>query len=216
MTEEEKPKSIASNPDQPMDISVTPPPEPTRKRVNSRGNVRHQRKRRKTLLENNFLHHSLLLDKDGAEFTHKFQFEAVLYDPNDAQRLIPVSQFYYRLLSKWAKNHRKGGYEKRVIHDKIVSLDDFTSTYRRLKEKYGYWVDIWEEKTDPKKYVYEDIGIAAFLIALFEDEQKKFNLSQKQSFVDLGCGNGFLVYLLCMEGYPGRGIDIQKRKVISF
>ena len=61
---------------------------------------------------------------------------------------------------------------------------------------------------------------------------------QKQSFVDLGCGNGLLVYLLASEGvsgrggmakeggggrggefvalcpqHPGKGIDLQRRKV---
>jgi len=39
------------------------------------------------------------------------------------------------------------------------------------------------------------------------------DLKKKQSFVDLGCGNGFLVYLLSMEGYKGSGIDLKKRKV---
>ncbi|GAM28230.1 hypothetical protein SAMD00019534_114060, partial [Acytostelium subglobosum LB1] len=36
---------------------------------------------------------------------------------------------------------------------------------------------------------------------------------KKQSFVDIGCGNGFLVNLLNMEGYPGIGIDLRSRKV---
>lgn len=48
-----------------------------------------------------------------------------------------------------------------------------------------------------------------------------------QNFVDLGCGNGFLVYLLVnvislssslpdkfvQEGHPGKGIDISERKI---
>jgi tRNASer (uridine44-2'-O)-methyltransferase len=74
-------------------------------------------------------------------------------------------------------------------------------------------VNQWEESTDPQKYIFEDIGIASFLICLWEKEFKEFSLSKKQSFVDLGAGNGFLVYLLTMEGYSGQGIDIQKRKV---
>ena len=32
-------------------------------------------------------------------------------------------------------------------------------------------------------------------------------------FVDVGCGNGFLTYLLTSEGYRGCGIDLQKRKI---
>jgi len=36
---------------------------------------------------------------------------------------------------------------------------------------------------------------------------------KKQTFVDLGCGNGFLCYLLTKEGYQGLGIDIAERKI---
>lgn len=76
-----------------------------------------------------------------------------------------------------------------------------------------YWVGQWEESTDPQKFIFEDVGIASFLICLWEQEQQQYSLTKKQSFVDLGAGNGFLVYLLTMEGYSGKGIDIQKRKV---
>lgn len=31
-------------------------------------------------------------------------------------------------------------------------------------------------------------------------------------FVDVGCGNGLLVYILIQEGYSGYGIDLRKRK----
>ncbi len=46
-----------------------------------------------------------------------------------------------------------------------------------------------------------------FLLTVF------FASYRKPSFVDLGCGNGFLVYILVSEGYPGKGIDLQKRKI---
>jgi len=36
-------------------------------------------------------------------------------------------------------------------------------------------------------------------------------LKKKQTFVDLGCGNGFLVYLLNQEGHQGIGIDLKSR-----
>lgn len=124
-------------------------------------------------------------------------------------------------MEKWCKKHRAGGYVKRVNHDVVVPRDEFTAHYRRLKEKYGFWVDKWEETTDPQKFVFEDVGIAAFLIAMWDAEKKilmeqqpdKYTDSYRQSFVDLGCGNGFLVYLLVSEGYVGYGIDIQKRKI---
>jgi len=141
------------------------------------------------------------------------KFEDILFDSADQQKLSQICQFYYKELNKWGKNEREGGYQKRVVHDRILELDDITNRYRKLKEKYGYWVDQWEESTDPHKFIFEDIGIASFLIGVWEEEEKKFGLKKKQSFVDLGCGNGFLVYLLSMEGYQGRGIDLKKRKV---
>jgi len=94
----------------------------------------------------------------------------------------------------------------------MVTLDDFMAQYRYMKQKYQFWVDDWEECTDPQKFVYEDISIASYLIALWKNEQKELGISS-QSFIDLGAGNGFLVYLLCMEGFKGRGIDLVKRKI---
>ena len=63
---------------------------------------------------------------------------------------------------------------------------------------------------DPQKFVFEETGIAAYLLALWATSQ--FG-AKSQTFVDLGCGNGFLTYLLTMEGHVGKGIDRQKRKI---
>lgn len=57
------------------------------------------------------------------------------------------------------------------------------------------------------KFVYEDIAIAAYLSLLWVNE--------KVNFIDLGCGNGLLVYILTEEGHCGRGIDIRARKIWS-
>lgn len=35
---------------------------------------------------------------------------------------------------------------------------------------------------------------------LWEEERKALGVEEKQSFVDLGCGNGLLVHLLSSEG----------------
>lgn len=56
--------------------------------------------------------------------------------------------------------------------------------------------------------MHEDIAIAAYLISLWQ----KYHTS-KPSFLDLGCGNGLLVYILSQEGYQGFGIDVRKRKI---
>jgi len=35
---------------------------------------------------------------------------------------------------------------------------------------------------------------------IWEEDRKSKGLEKKQSFVDLGCGNGLLVYILTSEG----------------
>ncbi|GIX95693.1 probable tRNA [Caerostris extrusa] len=44
-------------------------------------------------------------------------------------------------------------------------------------------------------------------------ERKLKNLTKKQTFIDLGCGNGLLDHILSSEGYKGIGIDLKKRKI---
>lgn len=70
-------------------------------------------------------------------------------------------------LSKFLVN-TQNGYVKRVHHDQIVPLDLYRSVYSQIKLKYNKWVEIWPEKTDAVKFVYEDIGIASFLLALWQ------------------------------------------------
>ena len=71
----------------------------------------------------------------------------------------------------------------------------------------------WEESTDPEKFVHEDVAIATYLILLWEEEMEACQRSTKPRFLDLGCGNGLLVYILNCEGYPGTGLDLRKRKI---
>lgn len=130
-------------------------------------------------------------------------------DEDKDKKLTQIATFYLKTVEKWCRTYDEGGYTKRVHHDKVVPRDAFTVTYRRMKEKYHHWVEDWKESTDPQKFVFEDISIAAFLITLWQIEHG----DKKPSFVDLGAGNGFLVYLLAMEGYEGYGIDIAKRKI---
>lgn len=88
-----------------------------------------------------------------------------------------------------------------------INGEDYNNLYTFLKEKYGKKMEeIWnEESTNPKKYIYEDVAIATYLLLLWKRE--------KQKFVDLGCGNGLLVYILTVEGNDGYGIDIRSRKI---
>lgn len=67
---------------------------------------------------------------------------------------------------------RANGYEKRVNHDQIVPKAHFQDKYIALKARHEHWLMQWSEKTDPKKYVVEDISIAAYLISLWENEAR--------------------------------------------
>ena len=68
------------------------------------------------------------------------------------------------------------------------------------------------ESTDPSKFIHEDLGIAAYLLLIWKQEA----LKQPIRFVDLGCGNGLLVYILIKEGHIGTGHDLRARKIWSF
>jgi hypothetical protein len=36
-----------------------------------------------------------------------------------------------------------------------------------------YLISNWTEKTDPKKFVYEDLAIATYLLCLWKEEEEK-------------------------------------------
>lgn len=55
--------------------------------------------------------------------------------------------------------------------------------------------------------MYEDVAIATYLLLLWQYDSKP------QTFVDVGCGNGLLVFILTMEGHTGYGVDVRKRKI---
>ncbi|CAG8804659.1 8890_t:CDS:2, partial [Dentiscutata erythropus] len=122
-------------------------------------------------------------------------------------------QLLFKKLFKWCQNTEKG-YQKRVHHDLLIPKEIYLETYQKVKLKYAdELVKNWSEKTDPVKFVFEDIAIASWLISLWELERKENGQNKLQSFVDLGCGNGLLTYLLSSEGYEGIGIDMKKRKI---
>jgi len=103
------------------------------------------------------------------------------------------------------------GYVKRVHHDAILPQAVVQNTYARLKAKYARsLIAAWVEATDPAKHVFEDLGIAAFLIELWAEIYP--NRLEFPGFVDIGCGNGLLVHILIEEGYEGWGFDARRRK----
>jgi len=102
------------------------------------------------------------------------------------------------------------GYIKKVHHDVIMPQAVVQNTYARLKAKYARKLSQgWVESTDPGKHVFYDLGIAAFLIELWNEMYRDTSFP---GFVDIGCGNGLLVHILLEEGYSGWGFDARRRK----
>ena len=94
----------------------------------------------------------------------------------------------------------------------LINLEEYVEAYNRLKSTYFEAIlQAWDsESTNADKFIHEDLGIAAYLLILW----KKY--ATPKLFVDLGCGNGLLVYLLNQEGVKGVGLDIRKRKIWNF
>lgn len=114
---------------------------------------------------------------------------------------------------KWARNET-GIIQIPVSSLNLVSTEKYAKLYCKLKEKYSTkLIKNWPENTDPIKFVYEDIAIASYLLLLWEKERFEKGTNNLQSFLDLGCGNGLLVYILFNEGHRGLGIDLRRRKI---
>ncbi|RKP38852.1 hypothetical protein BJ085DRAFT_17949 [Dimargaris cristalligena] len=117
-------------------------------------------------------------------------------------------------LNKWSISHLTGGYRKRTHYDVLLDHDTYREIRASLKAKYAnHWVQAWPEKTDAQKFIPEDISIASWLLGIWQRYPSERSFPTK--YVDLGCGNGFLVHLLTSEGIPGYGIDQSERKVWS-
>eukprot|EP01126_Amoeba_proteus_P030891 TRINITY_DN3043_c0_g1_i2.p1 TRINITY_DN3043_c0_g1~~TRINITY_DN3043_c0_g1_i2.p1 ORF type:complete len:539 (+),score=100.86 TRINITY_DN3043_c0_g1_i2:396-2012(+) len=225
--EERREKSIRGEPELDETEEVRDPENPnnvytgnySRKLIpkrNAQESKESKKSRRAKRRESRAVQDSVVYDADGAPFDYKVVIQVMLWPElnTDINKLYKIGVFYRQIIDRWGLQERApGGYTKRVPHDSLVSRDQFTSVYRQLKEKYKYWVREWEECTDPSKFVYEDVGIAAFLLCLWEDERRQLGVERKQTFVDIGAGNGFLVYLLTMEGHQGSGIDLVKRRI---
>ncbi|ETW76216.1 hypothetical protein HETIRDRAFT_239074, partial [Heterobasidion irregulare TC 32-1] len=120
-------------------------------------------------------------------------------------------------------------YRKRVAHDTLVPRDTYQDLYLVMRERWKHVVGEWREATDPLKHVFEDVGIATFLMLLWKDTYKDEHGGDEHGpqdlvsepwkrwprppggFVDMGCGNGLLTHILISEGYAGTGFDLRER-----
>lgn len=157
--------------------------------------------------------------RDAAGPSGKLMIHVEIFESNgpvsrQLQQDTRLSRTLLKLLQVIHKHAvgQQRGYRKRVHHDLIIPQQKFQDTYTRLKRVHAKpLVDNWQEVTDPSKHVFEDLGIAAFLIELWTEMYTVKHL-EFPGFVDIGCGNGILTYILIMEGYDGYGFDARQRR----
>jgi len=133
------------------------------------------------------------------------------------QRVWLRERLVLRLVG-WARD-KMVGMTNRVDSLRLVGLELYGKEYQKLKDIYAKdIISNWAESSDPEKFVHEDLGIAAYILLLWRQQRIKesWEEGRKQTFVDLGCGNGLLVYLLTMEGHKGVGYDIRRRNIWSW
>ncbi|CAI4224685.1 unnamed protein product [Auanema sp. JU1783] len=115
----------------------------------------------------------------------------------------------YPRLKKWLDSLKLD--KESTNSNRLLSAENYWFTYKKMKDERGKdIVKNWTEKTQAEKFVYEDCGIASYIL-----ETWKRLGSSPRLFADLGCGNGLLVHLLNKEGHNGIGLDVRKRKIWS-
>lgn len=128
-------------------------------------------------------------------------FPSVSLPLDPASRLARTSLALLRVVHLHCVTRASSGpYTKRSHHDRLVSRETYQDLYLELKQKYLWVLGAWKENTDPKKHVFEDVGIASWLMCLWrrmypEVQGKDGRESWGQppgGFVDVGCGNGLL------------------------
>ncbi|KII91143.1 hypothetical protein PLICRDRAFT_496526 [Plicaturopsis crispa FD-325 SS-3] len=168
----------------------------------------------------------------GPQNPGTLRIEAILLPEVDSDAATdPNSRLYRTCLALLETLHRYGWgalthYKKRVQHDCIVPRETYQDMYLLMRARHRHLVDTWQEATDPLKHVFEDIGIATFLMLLWKDiydpvasspagvdEERPWAAWPRPpgGFLDLGCGNGLLTHILTSEGYEGCGIDLRAR-----
>jgi tRNASer (uridine44-2'-O)-methyltransferase len=71
-----------------------------------------------------------------------------------------TSRLYRTSLSLLETVHRYGwgalnNYQKRVAHDNILPRETYQDLYLVMRERHKHLVGTWQEKTDPRKHVFE-------------------------------------------------------------
>jgi tRNASer (uridine44-2'-O)-methyltransferase len=105
---------------------------------------------------------------DAAPGTLSIYYDLFPERPLD-NRMSRTALKMIEIIHKHARG-RMQGYQKRVHHDVIIPQKTFQDTYAYLKGKYAKeLMDNWVEATPASKHVFEDLGIAAFMIELWTE-----------------------------------------------
>jgi len=133
----------------------------------------------------------------------------IVFDNQAKKEILWLKDILLVKILKWCQTKIDNSTENTTL--KLISIEEYQHEYERLKIKYGkYLTTNWCENTDPQKHVFEDLGIASYLLVYWRQYSSSFQKPIK--FIDLGCGNGLLTFLLSSEGYPGLGIDMRRRR----
>jgi tRNASer (uridine44-2'-O)-methyltransferase len=166
-------------------------------------------------------------------------FPSTKDSPSIPERLTRTLQNLLITIHRHGTGQQKG-YQKRVHHDRIIPQARVQDTYTRLKNTYAKDLleKYWQEVTDATKGIFEDLGIAAFCIELWKEmyaspsSATSLAVSDKAAaasvngdtvhqkppfpgFVDIGCGNAVLDFILLSEGFDGWAFDARTRKTWS-
>jgi tRNASer (uridine44-2'-O)-methyltransferase len=133
----------------------------------------------------------------------------IIFDNKLEKEILWLKNILLTKIVKWSQTNINNSTENTTL--KLISIEEYQHEYERLKIKYGkYLTTNWCENTDPQKHVFEDLGIASYLLTYCRQYSSSFKKPIK--FIDLGCGNGLLTFLLSSEGYSGLGIDMRRRR----
>ncbi|XP_073331744.1 probable tRNA (uracil-O(2)-)-methyltransferase isoform X3 [Pagrus major] len=146
------------------------------------------------------IHQIQLISQDCEEWAlelHALTPDAWFSDGVAYPKLPWLSTDLLPKLVRWATECKSSEFKSTLS---LLPVEKYSLMYQQLKEKYKAMVKVWPEVTDPEKFVYEDVAIATYLLVLWAEEREEKGLTGRQSFVDLGCGNGLLVHILTNEG----------------
>ena len=103
----------------------------------------------------------------------KLEWEALTEeDPHPAQKKTWLESVLIPKLNSIVKNGLSENTASAQGFPETLSLVEkprYQQIYNKMKAKYGLdLVKDWPEVTDPQKFVFEDIAIAAYLLTLWE------------------------------------------------